>query len=90
MHDPKSYLANLFAHECAKSHYVREDDPDDSMLRTTVDFREEMSNIEDSQVKCCLYKYQKDIKDRTLHYREIKLKIQHDLQKQNMKKEAKD
>ena len=90
MHDPKSYLANLFAHERANFHYVYEDDPDDSMLRTAVDFREAMGKIEDPKVQFHLYKYQKDIKDRTLHYRETKLKIQHDLQKQNMKKEAKE
>ena len=38
MHDPKSYLANLFAHERAKSHYVYEDGPEDSILREVVDF----------------------------------------------------
>ena len=48
MHGPKSYLANLFSHEHAKSHYVHEDDPDDSMLRAAVDFREAMSKIQDS------------------------------------------
>ena len=47
MHDPKSYLANLFAHEHAKYHYVHEDDHDDSMFRAVVDFREAMGNIED-------------------------------------------
>ena len=90
IHDPKYYLANLFAHERAKSHYVHEDDPDDSMLRAAVDFREAMSKIQDSQVKSRLYKYLKEIKDRTLHYKETKLKIQQDLQKQNMEKEAKE
>ena len=38
MHDPKSYMANLFAHERARSHYVHENDPDDSMFRAAVDF----------------------------------------------------
>ena len=54
-----------------------------------MDFREAMSKIDDSEVKSHLYKYEKDIKDHTLHYRETKLKIQHDLQKQNMEKEEK-
>ena len=47
MHDPKSYLSNLFAHERAKSHYVHEHDPDNSMLRVAVDFREKMGKIKD-------------------------------------------
>ena len=47
MHDPKYYLANLFAHEHAKSHYVHEDDPNDSMFIATVYFREAMEKIED-------------------------------------------
>ena len=51
MHDPKYYHANLFGHESAKSHYVHEDDPDDSMFRAVVDFREEMGKIEDPKVK---------------------------------------
>ena len=56
MHDPKYYLSNLFAHERAKSHCVHEDDPNDSMLRAPMDFREAMSKIEDSDVKSRLYK----------------------------------
>ena len=48
-----------------------------------------MSKIEDPEVKSHIYKYQKDIKDRTLHYRESKLKIEQDLQKKNMEKEEK-
>ena len=79
MHDPKYYLANLFAHDHGKSHYVLEDDHDDSMLREDVDFREAMRKIDDSEVKSHIYKYQKDIKDCTLHYRDTKLKIEQDL-----------
>ena len=90
MHDPKYYLSNLFAHEHAKSHYVHEDDPDDSMLREDVDFRVAMGKIEDPKVESHIYKYIKDIKDHTLHYRETKLKIEQDLQNQNMEKEAKE
>ena len=37
MHDPKSYLEDLFAHEHVRSHYVHENDPDDSMFRGAVD-----------------------------------------------------
>ena len=37
MHDPKSYLEDLFAHDHVKCHYVHENDPDDSMFREAMD-----------------------------------------------------
>ena len=76
MHELKSYLENLFAHQCARSHYVHENYPDDSMFREAVDFWQEMNNIKDPKVKSQLYKYQKETKDRTFHYRETKLNIE--------------
>ena len=45
MHDPKSSMENLFAHECARSHYVNENVPDNSMFREVVYFRHAMRNI---------------------------------------------
>ena len=90
MHDPKSYLVNLFAHECFRSHYVHENEQDDSIFTVVIDFRQEMSKIEDPKVKSHLYKYQKKTKDHTFHYRETKMKIEQDIEKQNTKKEAKE
>ena len=37
MHDPKSYLEDLFAHEHVRSHYVHENDLDDYMFRAAMD-----------------------------------------------------
>ena len=90
MHELKSYLENLFAHERARSHYVHENDHDDFMFREAVDFRQAVSKIEDPKVKSHIYKYQKDIKVHTLHYRETKLKIEQDIEKQNTEKEEKE
>ena len=49
-----------------------------------------MSKIEDPKVNYQLYKYQKETKDRTLHYRETKLKIEQDIKKQTIEKEEKE
>ena len=38
MHDPMAYLANIFAHEHVRFHYVHESDPDDSMFRAATNF----------------------------------------------------
>ena len=76
MHDPKSYLENLFAHERVRSQYVHENEHNDSMFRATMYFLQAMGKIEDLEVKSHLYKYQMETKDHTLHYRETKLKIE--------------
>ena len=78
MHDPVAYLTNLFAHEHVKFQYVHENDPDDSMFQGVTNFQEAMGKITDPYTKSHLYKYQKDIKERTLQERGDKLKIQQD------------
>ena len=57
MHDPKAYLASLFAHERDKFHYAHEDLPDDCMYRATVDFREALGKIIDPDVKAHVFKF---------------------------------
>ena len=83
MHDPMSFMANLFAHEHARFQYAHENYPDDSMLRAAIYFWEAMNKITYPNVKSHVYKYQKDLKIRILHEREAKLKIKEDLQKEN-------
>ena len=69
--------------------YAHEDEPDDSIYRETMDFQEELSNITDPYVKYHAFKYQKDLKDSTLHFRNVKLSIEENLQRQNIEKETK-
>ena len=88
MHDPMAYLANIFAHEHIKFHYVHENDPNDSMFRATTYFQEAMNKIIDTDTKSHIYKYQKDIKIRILCEREDKLEINKNIQKEKTKKEA--
>ena len=90
MHDSMAYLANLFAHEHVKFHYVHESDPDDPMFRGATNFQEAMSKITDPDTKSHLYKYQKGLKIRVLHERGDKLKIKQDLQKEKNEKEARE
>ena len=73
--DPMDYLANLFAHEHVKFHYVHESNPNDSMFRGATNFQEEMDKITDPEMKLHLYKYQKDLKTRIVRERGDKLKI---------------
>ena len=75
MHDPMSYLANLFTHEHIGFRYTHENDPNDSMFRVVMDFQEPMNKITNPDTKSHLYKYQKDLKIRILHEREDKLEI---------------
>ena len=79
MHDPISFLENLFAHEHARFQYAHENDPDDSMLRETIYFWEAMNKMTNTNVKSHVYMYQKDLKIRILHEMEAKLKIKEDL-----------
>ena len=51
MHDPKAYLASLFAQEWAKFHYTHEELPDDSMYREAIDFHEALENITEPKVR---------------------------------------
>ena len=62
MHDPKSYMSNLFAQEWVKFQYTHEDLPDDSMYREAIDFHEALENITDLEEKEHVAKYQKDTK----------------------------
>ena len=57
MHEPMSYLANLFAHEHVRFHYVHENDPDDSMFREVTYFQEAMNKIIHPNVKSHLSMY---------------------------------
>ena len=67
MHDPKSYMSNLFVQEHAKFQYAHQDEPDDSIYRAANDFQEALSNIFNPNVKAHVLKYQKDLKDSVLH-----------------------
>ena len=88
MHDPKAYLASLFSQERAKFHYTLEDLPDDSIDRGAIDFREELENITDPEVRAHVDKYQKYIKQTTLHFRKLKFDAEDKTHMENMEKEA--
>ena len=57
MHDPKAYLANLFAHEWAKFQYAHEVLPDESMYREVVEFWEALGEITNPDVKAYVFKF---------------------------------
>ena len=90
MHDPKAYLANLFGQECAKFQYSHEDQLDDYIYRVPIDFQESLGNIIDRYVKDHVFKYRKDLKESTLHFRKVKLAIEENLHRQNIEKESQD
>ena len=90
MHDPKAYLSSLFSHEWAKFQYAHEDLPDDSIYRVAINFKEALGKIVDPDVKANVFKYQKDLKESTLHFRKVNLSIEENLQRKNIEKEAKD
>ena len=73
MHDPNAYLASFFAHERAKFKYAPEDLLEDSIYRAIVDFQEALGKIIDPDVKAHVFKYQKDLKESTFHFRNLKL-----------------
>ena len=88
MHDPKAFLASLFAQEKAKFNYTHEDLPDDSMYRAFVDFREALEKIADPEVKSHVFKYQKEIKEFTLHFIKLKFEEEEKVVRENMEREA--
>ena len=90
MHDPVSYLANLFTHEHIGFRYTHENDPNDSMFWAATYFQQAMNKITDPNIKSHLYKYQKDLKIRIPHEREDKLKIKQNIQKKKIEKEARE
>ena len=89
MHDPKSYLASNFVQEHARIQYAHQDELDDSIYRAVIYFQEVFSKITDPNVKAHFFKYQKDLKSSMLHFRQVKLTVKENLQRQNLEKEAK-
>ena len=88
MHDPKAYMASLFAQEWDKFHYPHEDLPDESMYMGATDFWEEMEKITDSEVKSHVFKYQKSLKESTLHFRKLRFDAEEKFHRENMEREA--
>ena len=68
MHDPKDYMASLFAQGRAKFHYTHEDLPDDSMYRGAINFCQELEKITDLEVNVHVFQYHKYLKQNTLHF----------------------
>ena len=75
MHDPKSYLASDFVQEHAKIQYAHKNELDDSIYKTTI-----LSRIVDPNVKAHIFKYQKDLNIYVLHFRQVKLIVEENLQ----------
>ena len=90
MHEPVSYLANLFSHEHVKFQYVHENEIDNSLFQVATTFQEAIGKISDLEIKSHLYKFQKDIKRRTPREREDKLKTKQDLEKEKREEEARE
>ena len=88
MHDPKAYLASLFSQERAKFNYEHEDLPNESMYREVVDFQEALENITDLEVKSHVFKYQKDIKQSTLYFKNLRFDAEEKFHRENMEREA--
>ena len=88
MHDPKAFLASIFAQEKDKFNYTHEYQLDDSMYREFVDFREAVENIIVPEVKSHVFKYQKEMKEYILHFRKLKFEEEEKVVRENMEKEA--
>ena len=88
MHDPQDFLAILFAQEKAKFNYTHEYFLDDSMYREFVDFREALEKITVPEAKSHVFKYQKEMKDFTLHFRKLKFEEEEKVVRENMEREA--
>ena len=98
MHDPKDFLASLFSQEKAKLNYTlskkakfnytHKDLSDDSMCRAFFDFQEAVENIIVSEVKSHVFKYQKEMKEFTLHFRKLKFEAEEKVHRENMEREA--
>ena len=90
MHDPKSYLASHLVQEHSKIHYNHYNEPDESIYRETIDFQEVLSRIIDPNFKDQIFKYQKDLKIYVLHFRQVKLAMEENIQKHILEKEVKE
>ena len=90
MHDPKSYLASHFVQEHARIQYAHQDELNDSIYKETIDFQEVLSRIADPNVKAHIFQYQKDLKISVLHFGQVKMTVEENIQRKNLEKEAKE
>ena len=90
MHDPKSYLASHFVQEHARIQYAHQDELNDSIYKQTIDFQEVLSRIADPNAKAHIFQYQKDLKIFMLHFRQVKLAVEENIQRKNSEKEDKE
>ena len=90
MHDPKSYLASHFVQEHQRIQYAHQGERNDSIYRENINFLEVLIRIVDPNVKAHIFKYQKVLKIYVLHFRQVKLVVEENIQKQNLKKEVKE
>ena len=58
------------------------------MYRVVVDFWEALEKIIDSEVKYHVFKYQKDIKQSTLHFRKLIFDVEEKVHRENMERES--
>ena len=58
------------------------------MYRGVVDFREALENITNPEVKSHVFKYQKEIKESTLHFRKLKFEEEEKVVRENMDRET--
>ena len=83
-------MASHFVQEHARIQYAHQDELDDSIYREAIDFQEVLISITDPKLKAHIFKYQKDLNIYVLHFRQEKLTVEENLQRQNLQKEAKD
>ena len=58
------------------------------MYRATVDFREALEKITDQEVKTHVFKYQKDLRQSTLHFRKLRFDAEEKVHRENMERES--
>ena len=90
MHDPKSFLENDFVQEHTKITYSHQDVPDDSIYIGAIDFSQVESRISTPLEKTHMFQYQKEMNNSSLHFRQLRLKVEEDAQKKIAEKEAKE
>ena len=75
-HDHNSLLENHFVQEHMKVTYVHEEQPDDPIYRGAINFSEVVRRISISEEKTFIFQYQKYLKTKVLHFRQIQLTVE--------------
>ena len=89
-HDPNSLVDNHFVKEHMEVSYVHREHMDDSFYRGEINFSSVVSRIPTPEEKTFVFQYQKDLKTKVLHFRQLQLTVEENVEKQVVEKEVKE